>query len=267
MRRAIALLSLSTLLSACKSDDTNNTNNNTPSASQVERYCSRQCAKLASCNFLIGTEAACVSDCKSNATTGSSTCNPPASAVDLCLSKLESATCTELMTAAPAECESLCPASDGGVGRDATSNADATASTPECQELQTCCPTLPGVVQAGCDTVARLDNSGNCMSALDGYKQGGFCGGFPDAGEEPDSGDEIDSGPAADTGVHPDATTPVDSGPGADGSVSSACDSLSDCCTRITIPAIKQGCETVVGLGMADTCQSTLDNLVGAGSC
>ncbi|MBI2373015.1 MAG: hypothetical protein HYV07_03350 [Deltaproteobacteria bacterium] len=245
-------LALATALSACKSDE-----GSTPSASDINSYCTRQCAKMKSCNFILGTEEACVTDCKARANSGSgaSTCNPTASEVDLCLTKLEALTCAQLETATPPECD-LCPGStvDGGTKAD--------ASVPvACQELSTCCATLPAAAAPTCNGMVASGLGVTCSNALQGYKDNGYCGGTVDSGiDEEDASEPHDAAS--------DAGQPVaDTGPAADATTGGGCIALSTCCAAIVDVNIKAGCEGIVNLGDDDTCTSSRDGFVVGGYC
>ncbi|MEL6189658.1 MAG: hypothetical protein AAFU79_33975, partial [Myxococcota bacterium] len=190
---ALAISSLLLLgLAGCSEDGT-------PSADDVARFCDAACGKFDTCGTLMGflTRDECVSRCVSPSDDGEGvegpTCEVSNSQIDSCLSALDAASCTSINEGElPSACD-VCPEDDPG-GADAGMSMVST----ECAALQICCNALTSTDKASCEAVVNMNRGAVCSASEPLYcaapDAGAGDAGAQDVGPM-DSGAE-DAGPA-----------------------------------------------------------------------
>lgn len=147
----------------------------------VQAYCESLCNKFASCGIVLGTAEACIAQCTMNANSGNSTCEPSSSEVDACVSAIESAECSALMTGdQPAACENLCPEETTDAGTSAmdagAGGADGGSTAAGCAGLALCCPQVQDAnSRMGCENTVTGANDAICTQTLSGFRAAGFC--------------------------------------------------------------------------------------------
>lgn len=183
MTRLLFLASMALVATACGDDDDVIPGTGGVTTGDVQRYCEISCAKQDECGVLgmAGmTEESCVSFCTSNSNVGgddsSSDCQPTSAEVNACFSAFEAASCDDIMNGdIPEECD-LCPEeSNTDVGMSDAGMGDVGTSGGSCDDLATCCGTLPEAAQGACMTTATSGSDIACGAAIDGYRQAGLC--------------------------------------------------------------------------------------------
>ncbi len=256
-----------------------------------QEVCNTFCTKADTCGFLVvGDVASCVAQCVSGQTSNGQTCEPSANEARACIAAYEAQSCDDLQNGVePAACAAICPdGSDGGVtgddagvnsdggGNDAMINTDGGINYgPICEQLNTCCQSLSGQEQAGCQLIADMNDENTCAGAIGGYPQctGVDAGPPPDMGSPVDMGTPVDMGSPVDTGT-PGDTGPVDQGtpgdagvPGDTGPSGMACADLNMCCPTLMSPQLMQACTVVASMMDEGNCQMALDAFRQNGLC
>ena len=69
--------------------------------------------------------------------------------------------------------------SNGSSGGGVSSGSDAATQAPSaaCQQLGTCCSTLPSDIESGCTFTVQENNDSACAAALTEFQGEGYCGG------------------------------------------------------------------------------------------